>query len=54
MRSVRAGSDTNDTDGIVDGHAYSLIATKKNVRAESSSLLPLPTNLMCTPRVRVG
>jgi hypothetical protein len=42
MRSVRAGSDTNDTDGIVDGHAYSLIATKKNVRAPS------------TPRVRVG
>jgi len=26
-----AGSDKNDTDGIVDGHAYSLIAVKKNV-----------------------
>ena len=30
---LRAGSDKNDTDGIVDGHAYSLIAVKKNVRA---------------------
>ena len=29
---LRAGSDKNDTDGIVDGHAYSLIAVKKNVR----------------------
>ncbi len=26
-----AGSDTNDHDGIVDGHAYSLITVRKNV-----------------------
>jgi hypothetical protein len=29
---LRAGSDTNHTDGIVDGHAYSLIAVKKKAR----------------------
>jgi hypothetical protein len=29
---LRAGSDKNATDGIVDGHAYSLIAVKKQVR----------------------
>ena len=27
-----AGSDRNDTDGIVDGHAYSLIAVKRKAR----------------------
>ncbi len=29
---LRAGSDKNHTDGIVDGHAYSLIAVKKKAR----------------------
>jgi hypothetical protein len=44
---LRAGSDKNHTDGIVDGHAYSLIAVKKKARtyvAEylySTSTVPL-------------
>ena len=28
---TKAGSDTETTEGIVDGHAYSLICVKRNV-----------------------
>jgi hypothetical protein len=39
-----AGSDKNDTDGIVDGHAYSLIATRNNVCGNPANDLMLYRN----------